>query len=93
MQLTRRHLPRLILPSIPLLLLPPKEAVADPAKTPPQFNEEALVAFHEKYNLFVRKLLACPPEAHWVEECKPAQGVLDNKLWEEVCEKAKKLFG
>jgi hypothetical protein len=67
------------------------------AQTPP-IDREFLVRmfdFDKKYDKFWRHLFACPSDPRVLADetsCKPAQGVLDYKLFGQAREAAKKLF-
>ena len=49
---------------------------------------QQLVELEDQFN---RKLGGCPPRGH-AGECIPGAGVLDLKLWNEICRRAQKVF-
>ena len=50
------------------------------------FDPQAYKQFLYKMDLFNRKLVGCPlkPDVIHIEDCRPAQGTFDAKLWKEI---------
>jgi hypothetical protein len=51
-----------------------------------------LVAFNKPYAVFARRYAGCPDDAKDLSVCVPGMGRLDQKLYEQSREAAKKLF-
>lgn len=56
------------------------------------FDIQAYSKFLYKMDLFNRKLVGCPLEPDTIrkEDCRPARGTFDAKLWKEIQKEAPK---